>query len=362
MIRNGKELMVLVRPEILDLKPYTCARDKVKEGILLDANENPFSRFRGESRINRYPDPRQEDLRRELSRFTGVSVSSLLAASGSDEVFDWLFKVFCIPGRDAVAVFEPTYGMYEVTAAIFGIPVVRFQLDEDFCFRPGDFLEKAGDDIKILFLCSPNNPTGKLVSREAVIEILENWDGVVVMDEAYLEFSGQASMASLVEDYPALVVTRTFSKAFGSAGIRLGYVVADAELINLFLKVKLPYNLSVTTQRAGIEALENLEEAVEQIGQIVAERKRLEKELEDLENVEIVTESVANFILIRCQRARDVYEFLFSRGVVIRDRGNQYGLENCLRVSIGTPEENNLFLAGLKDALEELEQAGSREC
>jgi len=244
-----------------------------------------------------------------------------------------------------------------VTAGIFGIPVVRFQLDDDFNFRPESFLERAGDDIKILFLCSPNNPTGKMVSEESVIKVLENWKGLVVVDEAYLEFSGQASMAALVADYPALVVTRTFSKAFGSAGVRLGYVAADPQLIKLFLKVKLPYNLSVLTQRAGIEALENLEEAVEEIDRIVKEKQRLEKELEAVENVEIVTESRANFLLIRCPNAREVYESLFSKGIIIRDRGSQYGLENCLRVSIGTPEENDLFMAGLKDALRDSEDS-----
>ena len=342
-----ENVLELVRPEILKLKPYTCARDTIKEGLLMDANENPFPRWQGNIPVNRYPDPRQEELRAALSRFTRLPVSSILAASGSDEVFDWLFKVFCAQGKDAVAIFEPTYGMYEVTAGIFGIPVRKFQLDREFEFRADYFLEGDTAGIKMLFLCSPNNPTGNLVAEEEIKKVLENWKGIVVVDEAYIEFSGAVSASLLVEEYPGLVVTRTLSKAFGSAGIRLGYVLADPEVIDLFLKVKLPYNLNAMTQKAGLEAMENIQEAIEDIDLIVSERERLESELAVIDGLEIVTDSQANFILIRCEEARSVYESLFDKGIIIRDRGTQHGLGNCLRVSVGTPEENNQFLQEL---------------
>ena len=345
------ETLGLVRPGILKLKPYTCARDTVKEGLLLDANENPFPRFQGEVLINRYPDPHQEELRKALSRFTRIPAASILAASGSDEVFDWLFKVFCNPGKDSVAIFEPTYGMYQVTADIYGIPVVRLQLDSDFDFKAGYFLDRDTSGVKILFLCSPNNPTGKLVEQDEIVKVLENWKGIVVVDEAYIEFSGSPSVAPLIDRYSNLIVTRTLSKAFGSAGIRLGYVVAAPEIIRIFMKVKLPYNLNSMTQKAGIEALENIQEAVEEIDQIINERKRLESELSSREDVEIVTDSQANFLLLRCSNSLSVYKGLFEKGIIIRDRGSQHGLAGCLRVSIGTPEENDLFLAELDRAL-----------
>ncbi len=352
-MRSFEEVSRLVRPEILKMKGYTCARDTVKEGILLDANENPFQRWQDGALVNRYPDPHQDELRKALSRFTAVPASSILAGSGSDEVFDWLFKVFCTHGRDSVAIFEPTYGMYEVLAGIFGIPVRRFQLDRDFAFKAEYFLEKAGEDIKILFLCSPNNPTGNLMDTPEIIKVLEQWKGIVVVDEAYIEFSGASSLASLVGEYPNLVVTRTLSKAFGSAGIRLGYVLADPGLISLFLKVKLPYNLNSLTQKTGIQALANVHDAVEEIETIISERKRIESELAVMEGIEIMTDSQANFVLFRCPAALSVYGKLFDKGIVIRDRGTQYGLKNCLRVSVGTPEENDLFLKELRRSLYE---------
>jgi len=358
-VRSFDEVRTLVRPEILKLKPYTCARDTVKEGILLDANENPFPRWKGKALVNRYPDPHQDDLRKALSRFTGMPVASILAASGSDEVFDWIFKVFCRPGRDEIAIFEPTYGMYEVMAGIFGIPVVRFQLDREFAFRADAFLEKAGERIKVLFLCSPNNPVGNLVEPGEVVRVLEEWKGVVVVDEAYLEFSGESSLAGMVGKYPNLLVTRTMSKAFGAAGIRLGYVLADPGIIQLFLKVKLPYNLSAMTQKAGIEALEDIQEAVDEIDLILSERERIKGALEGIEGIEIVSDSRANFLLFRCPEAEALYEELFRKGIVVRDRGTQYGLKGCLRVSVGTPEENDLFLMEVERILGKLrEEAG----
>ncbi len=347
------EVLKLVRPEILKLKGYTCARDTVKEGILLDANENPFPRWQGGALVNRYPDPHQDKLRNALSRFTAIPASSILAGSGSDEVFDWIFKVFCTPGRDSIAIFEPTYGMYEVLAEIFGIPVKRFQLDREFAFKSEYFLDKAGEDIKVLFLCSPNNPTGNLMDAAEITRVLEQWKGIVLVDEAYVEFSGKPSISSLIKKYPNLVVTRTMSKAFGSAGIRLGYVLADPALIQLFMKVKLPYNLNAMTQETGIMELEKIQEAVEEIDLIISERRRIESELAVMDGIEIVSDSQANFVLFRYAEALSLYEKLFKKRIVIRDRGTQYGLHNCLRVSIGTPEENDLFLKEVRRSLNE---------
>lgn len=343
----------LIRPNILSLKPYRCARDTVQEGILLDANENPFEfRYHGVL-TNRYPDPHQVSLRAELSRFLGLSPEQVLAGNGSDEVLDWILKVFCSPGRDRLAITPPTYGMYQVIADIQGVEVFHFPLEADFSFDAECFLDQVPEDVRLLVLCSPNNPTGNLLSRKSILKVLEQWRGVVVVDEAYIEFAKTKSLAGRIAEFPNLIITRTFSKALGRAGLRLGYVLAAPGLIEYFRRVKMPYNLNALTLSEGIEALRNTELRDSQVSFITSERERVSCRLQEMNGIGKVYPSEANFILFECQQASAVYQDLFSKGIVIRDRSSVPGLESCLRVSIGTRDENQAFLGALEEFLKE---------
>lgn len=346
-----EELDRLVRPNIRDLEPYRCARETVLEGILLDANENPYPVIRHGAPVNRYPDPYQRELRRVLAEKLGVDPGNVLAGSGSDEVLDWIFKVFCDGRKDSIAVAHPTYGMYEVMARIFEVPVFDFELNQSFDFDCDQFLRKVPENVNVLFLCSPNNPTGNLVNRDEIGKLLLNWNRIVVVDEAYLEFSGAESMLNELGKFPNLIVMRTFSKAYGRAGLRLGYAVADAVFIDYFSRVKAPYNLNAMTQLEGVEALLSPAED-SRIGQIISERRRVEERLKSLLEVKSVFPSDSNFLLFRTSGATAVCEQLLSEGIVVRDRSSLPGLRDCIRVTIGTSEENSLFLERLQHHLE----------
>lgn len=352
MTRNVEGVLGLVRPHILSLKPYQSARDHENEGILLDANENPFPRGRGNLVLNRYPDPNQKELRNALAEYTATPAECLLAGTGSDEALDWILKVFCNPGTDRIAIVEPTYGMYRVTAEIFDVRIQEFLLNHEFDFDVEDFLSRVEKNVKILFLCSPNNPTGNLLSRSAIERALEEWSGLVILDEAYIEFSRSDSMAPLISRHPRLIVLRTFSKALGRAGVRLGYVTAQPEIIRLFMKVKAPYNLSLASQAEGLQALRETDRTREEIRELVAERERLRSELASIRGVERVYPTEANFILFSCVEAPGVCRQLAQMGIIVRDRSSLPGLKNCLRVSVGTREENSIFLNALKGILD----------
>jgi histidinol-phosphate aminotransferase len=348
---DRKELHLLVRPNIRDLEPYRCARETVLEGVLLDANENPYPLIRHGAQVNRYPDPYQRALRRVLAKKLGIDPANVLAGSGSDEVLDWIFKVFCDGRKDSVAVAHPTYGMYEVMARIFDVPVFDFQLNQSFDFECDQFLCKVPENVNVLFLCSPNNPTGNLLNRNEIRKLLSNWSRIVVVDEAYLEFSGAESMLNELSEFPNLIIMRTFSKAYARAGLRLGYAVADEIFIDYFSRVKAPYNLNAMTQLEGVEALSSPAED-SRIGQITSERKRVEERLTALPEVRSVFPSDSNFLLFRTAGATAVCRQLLSEGIVVRDRSSLPGLTDCIRVTIGTSEENNLFLERLQHHLE----------
>ena len=338
----------LVRPNIRELEPYHSARETIQEGILLDANENPFPQLWGGMQLNRYPDPNQTELRRVLAEYLGVGPENVVAGVGSDEVLDWVFKVFCQPGQDQAAVAEPTYGMYRVLAQIFGVEIFEGRLDESFDFSAEDFLRQVPAEVKVLFLCSPNNPTGNLLDPDQILQLCGSWGGIVVVDEAYIEFSESPSLVSELAEYPNLIVVRTLSKAFGRAGVRLGYAVAGAEIISLFLKVKAPYNLGLLAMKSGLEVLREARSKRVEIQQIRAEKVRVAGALTRLSSIETVYPSEANFLLFRRPRSGEVCRQLLAKGIVVRDRSSLPGLEDCIRVTIGTMAENDRFLSELE--------------
>ena len=338
----------LMRPNILSLEPYHSARETVQEGILLDANESPFTQEWQGIGLNRYPDPYQRKLRKAIAQYLGVKMDNVLAGAGSDEVLDWIFKVFCQPGKDGVAVAEPTYGMYRVTANIFGIPCFEFPFDKSFDFCAERFLEVVPANTKVLFLCSPNNPTGNLLDRDQILQLSRKWEKIVVVDEAYIEFSENSSLVADLDGIPNLILLRTLSKAFGRAGIRLGYAVASPEVVSHFLKVKAPYNLSALTMENGCQVLGESESHLHWVQEIRRERERVAAQLSEMPQIEQVFSSQTNFLLFRSPQASLICDRLLEKQIVVRDRSSLTGLENCIRVSIGTASENDLFLGELQ--------------
>ena len=341
----------LIRPNILELEPYHSAREKALTGVLLDANEHPYAQYLQGVQLNRYPDPFQYRLRELIGDYAGVDVGNVVAGAGSDEVLDWIFKVFCQPGQDRVAIAHPTYGMYQVTADVFGVGVFEFSLDERFDFNPEEFLSAVPPDIKVLFLCSPNNPTGNLLNRDQILHLCRTWDRIVVVDEAYVEFADQPSLAMELGNIPNLILLRTLSKAFGRAALRLGYAIASEAIISQFLRVKAPYNLNALTMENGCQVLMKPARSLSLLNQIREERQRLATQLSGLPTILKVLPSQANFLLFCCAGATRICGQLLDRGVVIRDRSRLPGLENAIRVSVGTPAENDRFLKELTSVL-----------
>jgi len=348
------DLRDLIRPNILDLEPYHCAREKVLEGVLLDANENPFRHEADGVQMNRYPDPFQRKVRAALAASIGLPADYFAAGAGSDEVLEWIFKVFCQPGKDSVVTAEPTYGMYQVTAQIFGVQRHEFRLDSCFQFRSKDFLRDVPPNAKVLFLCSPNNPTGNLLEQDQILRVCREWGKIVVLDQAYVDFAGTGDLCSEVLHHPNLVVLRTLSKAYGRAALRFGYAIADPLLISFFMKVKAPYNLNSITMEHACAALGDEKKKQDEVRRICAERERLTERLRRMPGVLEVFPSEANFLLFRCRNASPVVESLFSKGIVIRDRSSVAGLADCIRITVGTPEENDLLLKELDLALRQL--------
>ena len=338
----------VVRPNVLNLEPYHSAREKVLEGVLLDANENPYRKEWEGVCLNRYPDPFQRELRRALADNLGVGMESIAAGVGSDEVLEWIFKVFCQPGVDSAVTAEPTYGMYQVTAGVFGVDCHCFPLNSAFNFDARAFLSTAPESAKVLFLCSPNNPTGNLLDREEIRIVCREWPRIVVVDEAYIDFADGGSVLTDLPRFPNLIILRTFSKGYGRAAVRLGFAITSSDIIKLFLKVKTPYNLSALTMHLGCLALADRASREENIRSIRVERDRISSELRKLSGVVEVFPSDANFILFRCREASSVVNRLFEKGIVVRDRSSVPGLADCIRVSVGTPAENALFLEELR--------------
>lgn len=334
-------LNTLVRPNILKMTAYSSARSefKGKADIFLDANENPY-----DTGLNRYPDPLQRALKKEISSLKNVLAEQIFLGNGSDEAIDLLIRIFCTPQQDHIITVPPTYGMYKVSAAISDVIVKKVVLTPDFQLQPQKILAEANENSKILFLCSPNNPTGNDLNRIDIAFLLENFSGIVVVDEAYIDFSEQPSCIELLSKYPNLVVLQTFSKAWGLAGIRLGMAFASKKIIDLFNKVKPPYNVNQLTQKAALEALQNKQQRVEWIQTILEQREWLRRRLEELEVVEKVYPSAANFLLFKVDNPNDWYNYLVEQGVIIRNRSTVVLCADCLRVTVGTPTENQRFI------------------
>jgi len=343
------DFKALVRAHILNLKPYNTARDDYsgKIGIFLDANENSLGSAVADS-YNRYPDPHQVELKARVAALKGVTPEQVFLGSGSDEVIDLLIRVFCEPGRDKIMVLPPTYGMYAVCAAANNISVVEISLTKTFTINMQQILQNA-TDVKLLFLCSPNNPTGNCLPESEITEILDNFAGIVVLDEAYIDFAPSRSWLTRLSRYPNLVIMQTFSKAWGLANLRLGMAFADPAIINFLSWIKYPYNISGLTQELALKALQNESAKDKMVALILTERQRLAKELTRLPIVQKVFPSEANFLLVKFDNAQTVFEFLIEQQIIVRDRSRALHCDNCLRITVGTPEENKILIAKLKE-------------
>jgi histidinol-phosphate aminotransferase len=334
-------LKSLVRGNIQSLSPYKSARNefKGKAEIFIDANENPY-----ENGYNRYPDPNHLALKSELAILRKISPSNIMLGNGSDEIIDLLIRIFCNPGLDTVYTFEPSFGMFDVAAAINDIKIFKHKLDNAFKLDIDGFLRNIPSNCKIIFLCSPNNPTGNSLPLKDVEIVLKVFKGVVVVDEAYIDFSDHESGLTLLDSYSNLVVIQTFSKAIGAAGLRIGMAFADPYIIQLLSKVKMPYNISKANQQIGLDRLLNNSIIKKEIQLIKAERKRVENKLSNNRLIQKIYSSDANFLLIKIENAETVYRELIEKGVVVRNRSSLFGCHNCLRITIGTEEENNVLL------------------
>jgi histidinol-phosphate aminotransferase len=339
-----KEIQSLVRPHLLQIKPYSTARDEYQgeAKLFLDANESPYN-----LKLNRYPDPRQSDLRKAVAEWKGVNTSSVFAGNGSDEAIDLLIRAFCEPGKDAVLVMPPTYGMYSVAAETNGVKVENLILTKDF--QPDfDRFAKVSKRCKLLFLCSPNNPTGNLIEHDILIKILTHFSGIVVVDEAYVDFSNGNSNLSLLDNFPRLVVLQTFSKAFGIAGARVGMAFAHKDIIDVLDRIKLPYNLNKLSIEAALERVRKKAAVAQQINDIKNQREILMNVLPKFSFVSQVFPSETNFILLKVKDANQLYGFLATKGIIVRNRSNQPLLENCLRITVGNASQNKLLIKSLK--------------
>jgi len=347
------EIEALIRKKVRELKPYHCARQDYLTGVLLDANENAFGSVltKGKLALNRYPDPYQREVRTILAALNDVSIENIFAGAGSDEVIDLLVRVFCEPRIDSVIVIEPTYGMYAVAASIQDVEVRSSLLTSSFQIDVQNVKRMLDSTTKIIFCCSPNNPTANLLNREDILELCK-LGCIVVVDEAYIDFARTESMANYINQYPNLVILRTMSKAWGLAGIRFGYCIADPVIISYLMKIKLPYNISALTSRTALQALARQEELKKNVEEIIKERERFAEELSDLLCISHVYPSVTNFLLIKCTDATMLHKVLASKGIIVRNRSSEPLLENCLRITVGTREENDLLIKTIKEYFE----------
>ena len=340
----------LIRENIRALKPYHSARQDFLSGILLDANENSFGSALTVDNLslNRYPDPNQRELRKTLAGMNGIASENLFVGAGSDEVIDLLVRVFCEPKRDSVLLLEPTYGMYRVAASIQDIQIRSCLLTESFQIDLDAVKLTVDASTKLIFCCSPNNPTANLLRSDDVFSLCK-LGAIVVVDEAYIDFAKTESLGKQVSTYPNLVVLRTLSKAWGLAGIRLGYCIADSVIISYLMKVKSPYNINALTSRTALQALRKLNDVQQTIKTIIEERTRLSSELAKLLCIEHVFPSDANFILVRCKDATALYRFLVSKEIIVRNRSTEPLLQNCLRITVGTRRENEMLIQAMKE-------------
>jgi len=335
----------LVRPNIRQLTPYASARSEFKgqADVFLDANESPY-----DTGYNRYPDPLQHKLKAAIGKLKQARLEQLFLGNGSDEAIDLLMRIFCEPGEDHIITLPPTYGMYQVSADVANVAVKEVPLLPNI-FQPDTeaILAKADAHSKLLFLCSPNNPTGNSFQEGRVKELLQNFPGIVVIDEAYIDFSAQKSAIGWLEEFPKLVVLQTFSKAWGMAGIRLGMAFASEEIVGYFNKVKPPYNVNQLTQEAALKALQQSKMQQQRVQQLLGQRVLLQQYLSGLPFVQRIYPSDANFLLVKMEDARGVYDYLVKQGIIVRDRSQVTLCEGCLRITVGTPEENERVFRAL---------------
>lgn len=341
-----KTLKELTRPNIWALKPYSSARDEYNgaaASVFLDANENPYNLPH-----NRYPDPLQRDLKAELTRIKQVKAENIFLGNGSDEAIDLVFRAFCEPGVDNVVAIDPTYGMYKVCADVNNVEYRKVLLDDAFQFTADALLAATDEYTKLIFLCSPNNPTGNDLLRTEIEKTLAAFSGLVIIDEAYNDFSSAPSFLQQLDKYPNLVVFQTFSKAWGCAAIRLGMAFASAEIISIFNKIKYPYNVNQLTQQQALSMLQRYDEIEGWVKELIAERGRLMDAFSTLTCVKEIFPSDANFFLARVTDAGAIYNYLVAKGIIVRNRSSISLCGNCLRVTVGTPAENKTLLEALQ--------------
>ncbi|MBO4805351.1 MAG: histidinol-phosphate transaminase [Paludibacteraceae bacterium] len=338
------DLNNIIRPNIKALKPYSCARDEFKgeASVFLDANENPYN-----APYNRYPDPLQWSVKERISAIKGVAIESIFLGNGSDEPIDLMYRAFCEPRVDNVVAINPTYGMYEVCADINDVEYRKVNLDENFQFSADKLLAKADEHTKVMWLCSPNNPTGNLLAENEIEKLLQSFNGIVVVDEAYIDFAGRDSFAKKLSQHSNLVVLQTFSKAWGSAAIRLGMAFASKEIICVLNKIKYPYNVNILTQRQALALMKEADKVADWVKTLKAERSRLVEELQKLSLVVCTYPTDANFVLTKVKDAQATYNHLVSNGIIVRNRNSVTLCGNCLRITVGTPEENKILLSEL---------------
>ena len=344
-MKGGFDILSLVRKNILELKPYASARDEFSgsASVFLDANENPYN-----APLNRYPDPGQVELKRTLAGLRGQTPECLFLGNGSDEGIDLLYRVLCEPGKDNVITVDPTYGMYGVCAQINDVERRSVLLSGDFSLNADKVLKAVDRHTKMIFICSPNNPTANSFEKEAILKILDQAECLVVVDEAYIDFSRNGGVLSLLAEKPNLVVLQTLSKAWGLAGIRLGMLFAQPELVRMLSGVKYPYNINALTLKEAQAALEDPAKAENWVSMILEEREWLTARLKDMELVLEVKPSDANFLMVRVKDPGALYHFLMERGIIVRDRSSVPLCEGCLRITVGTPEENRLLVNTLR--------------
>ena len=335
----------LVRKNILTLTPYSSARDEFKgeAEVYLDANENPYN-----DPYNRYPDPLQIKLKEKISVLKNIPVENIFLGNGSDEPIDLVIRIFCDPGIDNIVAIDPTYGMYKVAAQINNVEYKPVALSEDSELEPDRLLNACNAFTKLIFLCSPNNPTANYLDEAAIRHIIENFQGIVVLDEAYIDFSAHRGFLSVLHSYPNLIILQTFSKAWGLAGVRLGMAFAHSSIIELMNKVKYPYNINILTQQKVMEAIENFAQKDAWVKIILQNRQWLTEQLTTIEGVEKIYPSDTNFILVKIQQANQVYQYLVDQKIIVRNRSNVRLCNNCLRITVGTAEENMQLITALK--------------
>ena len=341
-----KSLEQLVRPNIWKLAPYSSARDEYsgKEAhVFLDANENPYG-----APYNRYPDPLQRELKKQISKVKGIPEDMIFLGNGSDEAIDLPYRIFCQPGRDNVVAIEPTYGMYRVCADINDVEYRPVLLDEHYDFKAADLLAACDSHTKLIWICSPNNPTGNSLNRDEMLKVIQDFEGIVIIDEAYSDFSQQQTFRTELAAHPNLIVLNTMSKAWALAGIRLGMAFASKDIISIYNKVKYPYNVNILTQQQALETLKDPFEIDRWVKTLLGERARMMQAFQELPICEKVYPTDANFFLAKMTDAQGIYNYLVDKGIIVRNRSRIQLCNNCLRITIGLKSENNELLAALR--------------